>query len=48
MKIYSFKAEVWLYAGLGAWHFITVPKKVAAEIKAAYADEHRSWGSLPV
>jgi hypothetical protein len=25
-----------------------VPKKIAAEIRATYADEHRSWGSLPV
>lgn len=30
---YKIKAVVWLYPGLGGWHFISLPKKESEEIK---------------
>ncbi len=32
-RAYTFKSEVWLYPGLGGWHFVNVPKKISAQIK---------------
>ncbi len=29
----SFQSKVWLYSGMAAWHFITVPKDLSAQIK---------------
>lgn len=29
----SVKAEVWKWPGFAGWHFVTLPKKVSAEIK---------------
>jgi hypothetical protein len=52
IKLYPLKAEVWLYpsppAGGGGWHFISVPKKQAADIKKRFHGKQRGWGSLPV
>ena len=28
-----FKAKAWLYAGEAAWHFVTLPKDLATQIK---------------
>lgn len=44
----SFKAKVWLYDGPAAWHFITLPKDIAAEINHSHGHLKRGWGSLPV
>lgn len=30
---YKFKAEVWKWPGFAGWHFVTLPKKISAEIK---------------
>ncbi|MFZ1626614.1 MAG: DUF1905 domain-containing protein [Candidatus Moraniibacteriota bacterium] len=41
--------EVWLYPGeSAAWHFMTVPKRDADEIKSRFGQQTRGWGSLPV
>ena len=48
MNSYDFKAEVWIYAGPGGWHFVTLPKKLAAEITAFHAGEAKSFGSIAV
>jgi len=58
-KIYKLKSKVWIFVGgtkketksgqsIGKWHFITIPKETASEIKAAFGKRARSWGSLPV
>ncbi len=47
-KSYKLQAEVWLYPGFAAWHFITVPKKTSEEIKTCFGALKRGWGSLPV
>jgi hypothetical protein len=48
---YRFRAKVWLYQGPAAWHFVTLPKKVAAHIKSHHGWRRlgkKGWGSLKV
>jgi hypothetical protein len=47
-KKYTITAIVWLYSGMAAWHFITLPKKESDEIKELFGEMKRGWGSLPV
>lgn len=35
-KKFKIKAQVWLYPGLGGWHFITLDKKLSKEIHGKY------------
>lgn len=49
MKKYVCTAKIWLYPGdNAAWHFLTLPKKVGIDIKAATEGVRRGWGSVPV
>ena len=48
MKTYALRAELWLYSGHAAWHFITVPKKAGAEIRERFGAKARGWRSIPV
>jgi hypothetical protein len=45
---YSIRTALWRYKAHAAWHFLTIGKKKAAEIKELYGHERRGWGSLPV
>lgn len=45
---FEFDAEVWLYDGDAAWHFITVPPDVSDEIDAVSGENKRGFGSVPV
>lgn len=45
---YSFKAKVWIYSGPTPWHFVTLPKKLAAEIKAFHGGLAKSFGTIRV
>ena len=45
---YKVRAKVWLYNGNGGWHFLTLPAKQAAAIRALFATGSRPFGSLPV
>jgi hypothetical protein len=45
---YTLRAKSWIYQGVGAWHFVTLPKKEAAEIKKQYGTKRRGWGSIRV
>jgi len=47
-KIHSFASEVWLYPGASAWHFASLPKKLAKEVGESFKHLHRGWTSLPV
>lgn len=47
-KKYNITAKVWLYSGMSAWHFITLPKDTSNEIKELFGGLKRGWGSLPV
>jgi len=35
-------------SGQGGWHFVSVPKKLSAEIKTSFDSRSKGWGSLPV
>lgn len=45
---YSFKAELWLWQGEGAWHFVTLPKDISEEIKEAFGTGRPGFGSISV
>ena len=45
---YRIKAKIWLYSGIAAWHFITIPEQISQNIKETYSALKRGWGSLPV
>ncbi len=45
---YVFTAMIWLYPGMAAWHFISVPVELSAELTDRYAHQKRGWGSLKV
>jgi hypothetical protein len=48
----SFDAECWVYQGPAAWHFVTVPAELGAELahlnQAALRGQKRGWGSIAV
>jgi len=33
LTTFTIKSEVWKWPGFAGWHFVTLPKKVSAEIK---------------
>lgn len=45
---YPFTAKVWLYPGMAAWHFVSVPEELSAELTDRYVLQKRGWGSLKV
>lgn len=45
---YTFQAQVWIYSGDGAWHFITIPTEISEDIKKLFSDKAKGWGSIPV
>lgn len=47
--MYTFTATVWKYPGqAGNWYFVSLPKKEAQKIKAAYIGKRKGWGSIRV
>lgn len=45
---YALKARVWRWDARPAWHFITVPPKISAQIRAADLGLSSALGSIPV
>lgn len=45
---YEFSAELWLWEGQGAWHFVTLPKDISAEIKEVFGKGQPGFGSVRV
>lgn len=45
---FAFKSKVWLYPGKAGWHFVTLPKKLSAQIKSMTKGARRGWGSVRV
>jgi hypothetical protein len=46
---YSFRGKLWRYSrAADTWHFITLPKRQSATIKAASLRPRRGWGSIRV
>jgi hypothetical protein len=42
------RAKVWIYPGVAAWHFVTLPKGKAQKIRTLFGEAERGWRSLPV
>jgi hypothetical protein len=42
------KGKVTRYPGMAAWHFFSLPKKEAAQIKETFGRVARGWGSIRV
>jgi hypothetical protein len=42
------RAKLWHYPGPAGWHFITLPKKRAYEIKQSFKGPRPGWGSIRV
>jgi hypothetical protein len=45
---FTFEGSLWLYEGKGAWHFITLPRAVASQIKKATAVSKQAFGTVRV
>ena len=43
---YEFTAKPWQYTGPAGWHFVSVPKEFAREIRNALKSEEEGWGRL--
>jgi Domain of unknown function (DUF1905) len=44
----TFTAKLWLYNGQAAWHFITIPKDISAQLREQCAPYARGFQSLKV
>lgn len=44
----AFTAKLWLYNGQAAWHFITVPSDISAQLTKQFAPYARGFRSLKV
>jgi hypothetical protein len=45
---YAIRATVWLYDGIGGWHFVTLPSKISAVIRAVHGSKAKPFGSIRV
>ncbi len=45
---FTFEATVWLYEGKSAWHFVSLPRAVAAEISGSVKGSRKPFGSVKV
>lgn len=43
---YNFKTKPWLHKGTSGWTFISLPEKIAKEIRALLRSEEQGWGRL--
>lgn len=44
---YEFIAITWKYGGPNSWVFISLPNKIAEEIRTNFKHEEKGWGRLP-
>ena len=45
---YTCKSRVWMWPGPSSWHFVTLPKKDAADIKKFQSPIRRGFGAIRV
>ena len=43
---YAFSARVWQHSGTGGWHFVSLPKDLAVEIRESLKWQEEGWGRL--
>ena len=47
MKIrYKFSARIWRHDGIGAWHFVSLPKSLSQEIREHFQWREEGWGRM--
>lgn len=44
--VYEFSARVWRYASPGGWYFVSLPIKMAKEIRTHLKWQEQGWGRL--
>jgi len=42
------RAKVWLYQGIGGWHFVNLTAKQSAVIRTLFSIDARPFGSIPI
>lgn len=47
-NVFKERSEVWLYPGMSGWHFVSIAKKNAKDIKDSFGKHAKGFGSLPV
>jgi hypothetical protein len=45
---YKVRAKVWLYPGMGGWHFANLSVRQSVEIKARFGPDAKGFGSVPI
>lgn len=45
---YEFTAELWLYPGEAAWHFISLPAEISDDVRARTEGSRQAFGSARV
>lgn len=45
--VLKFRAKIWIYSGIGGWHFATLPLSAARKVREA-APIRRGFGSVRV
>lgn len=49
MKIkYEFSAKIWQHQSQGGWYFVSLPEKLAKEIREVVKWQEEGWGRLKV
>lgn len=43
---FAFKGKIWKDKGKGAWHFVTLPKRLSKNIRKIHKDSEEGWGRL--
>jgi hypothetical protein len=46
--VHEFKAKLWAWKGDAAWHFLTLPEDLSAQIRFFSAQPKRGFGSVRV
>ena len=47
-RIFRLRSRVWLWPGPSSWHFVTVPKKYAHDIRLFAPPVRRGFGAIKV
>ena len=45
---FRFKDKLWRYSGEAAWHFVTLPKTIAGELRALTTGMRNAFGTVRV
>lgn len=43
---YQFSAEIWQHQGIGGWHFVSLPKSMARDIRQHLQWQEEGWGRM--